>query len=73
MRAAAQLACILTLVGYSVSFLTHNVAVTRTRDRVATFEASTGIQTNTHFCAIPLLSPVRDSSMSEYEEIILKT
>ncbi|KAL3660246.1 hypothetical protein V7S43_014776 [Phytophthora oleae] len=57
MRAAAQLGCILTLVGYSISFLTHNVeSLSKHRERVATFEASTGMQTNnTHFCAIPLL------------------
>ncbi|KAG2803919.1 hypothetical protein PC116_g22810 [Phytophthora cactorum] len=57
MRAAAQLGCILTLVGYSISFLTHHVEVLdKDRDRAATFEASTGMQTNnTHFCAIPLL------------------
>ncbi|KAL4157650.1 hypothetical protein PRNP1_006667 [Phytophthora ramorum] len=57
MRAAAQFACILTLVGYSVSFLTHNVeSIAKDRERVATFEASTGMQTNNaHFCAIPLL------------------
>jgi hypothetical protein len=73
MRAAAQLCCILTLVGYSVSFLTHNIEVTdKDRERVATFEASTGMQTNnTHFCAIPLLmSPERRSGIRESTDYI---
>ncbi|KAE9332307.1 hypothetical protein PF008_g15005 [Phytophthora fragariae] len=72
MRAAAQLGCILTLVGYSISFLTHNVEVlAKDRDRVATFEAS-GMQTNhAHFCAIPLLmSPERPSEIRESTDFI---
>ncbi|KAG7379987.1 hypothetical protein PHYPSEUDO_007896 [Phytophthora pseudosyringae] len=74
MRAAAQLGCILTLVGYSISFLTHNVDVlAKDRERVATFEASTGMQTNnSHFCAIPLLmSPTeRPSDMRDSTDFI---
>ncbi|KAE8999913.1 hypothetical protein PF005_g15383 [Phytophthora fragariae] len=72
MRAAAQLGCILTLVGYSISFLTHNVEVlAKDRDRVATSEAS-GMQTNhAHFCAIPLLmSPERPSEIRESTDFI---
>ncbi|KAG6580037.1 uncharacterized protein IUM83_16054 [Phytophthora cinnamomi] len=72
MRAAAQLGCILTLVGYSVSFLTHNAeTLAKDRDRVATFEAS-GMQTNnTHFCAVPLLmSPERPSESRESTDFI---
>ncbi|KAE9037767.1 hypothetical protein PR003_g6356 [Phytophthora rubi] len=72
MSAAAQLGCILTLVGYSISFLTHNVEVlAKDRDRVATFEAS-GMQTNhAHFCAIPLLmSPERPSEIRESTDFI---
>ncbi|KUF80932.1 hypothetical protein AM587_10012507 [Phytophthora nicotianae] len=68
MRAAAQLCCILTLVGYSISFQTHRVEVLdKDRDRTATFEASTGIQTNnTHFCAIPLLVSPSDRPSETY-------
>ncbi|OWZ18381.1 hypothetical protein PHMEG_0007541 [Phytophthora megakarya] len=77
MRAGAQLACILTLVGYSSSFLTHHVEVlSKDQDRVATFEASTGTQTtyNAHFCAIPLLmSPNRPSEISESTDFIYTT
>lgn len=74
MRAAAQLGCILTLVGYSISFLTHNVeTLTKDRDRVPTFEAPTGMQTNnSHFCAIPLLmSPERLSDTRESIDFII--
>ncbi|POM61122.1 hypothetical protein PHPALM_29913, partial [Phytophthora palmivora] len=76
MRAGAQLTCILTLVGYSISFLTHDMDVlTKDRDRVATFEASTGIQTNNgHFCVIPLLmSPDRQSNTRSSTDFISST
>ncbi|KAG1700841.1 hypothetical protein DVH05_011727 [Phytophthora capsici] len=73
-RAAAQLSCIVTLVGYSISFLTHNTeSLSKDQQRVATFEASTGMQTNnTHFCAIPLLmSPAeRPSDILESTDFV---
>lgn len=56
MRAAAQLACILTLVGYSISFLSHDYPreVNNQEQQVRGNRVA-----STHFYTIPMLnSPV---------------
>lgn len=58
MRSAAQLACILTLVGYSISFLTHN------NDAVdsAPKPNSSDNTPSTHFCAISSMDPADEDT-----------
>lgn len=53
MRAAAQLACIITLVGYSVSFLSHDYA--REVDTQEQLARSNRVA-STHFYTIPMLN-----------------
>lgn len=53
MRAAAQLACILTLVGYSISFLSHDYA--REVDNQEQQTRGNRVA-STHFYTIPMLN-----------------
>lgn len=51
-RAAAQLGCILTLVGYSISFMTHDYSSSKVTPR----PSSTEENPSAHFTAIAMLT-----------------